>query len=259
MGFLIVIAKNLLRPWVVVVLMLVLGATLGYQVNINWKWLAQREAYAAQVPVSGPAPGATGTPALGTGSPRTPSGDSGESQPAGAVARSPSATLPGPTENEMDAAGKIMPVPKAAMPRGPRKLPPVRLVIPSIGVDTKIIELGTRYNDKGELIWETAPFAVGHHAGTANPGEQGNVVLSGHISSTREGAIFKRLPEIGPGDGVVVITGDRDYLYRVVEKKVVEPTQVDVMSSTAEEVLTLMTCVPDGVYTQRLVVIAKRV
>lgn len=159
----------------------------------------------------------------------------------------------------MDAASKVIPITKPTVPKGPRKPPPNRLIIPDIGVDAKVIELGTYYNEEGELVWETAPFSVGHHIGTANPGEPGNVVLSGHISSVREGDVFKRLPQIEVGAGVVVATSDRDYLYQVTDKKVVEPTQIDVMNSTAQETLTLITCVPDGVYTHRLVVTAKRI
>lgn len=166
---------------------------------------------------------------------------------------------PAAPRGELDAATKVIPILKVALPKGPRKLPPNRLLIPSIGIDAKVIELGTHYNDEGELVWDTAAYSVGHHTGTANPGELGNVVLSGHISSTREGAVFKRLPEIEVGAGIVVGTNDRKYLYQVVDKKTVEPTQIDVMNSTSEEILTLITCVPDGVYTHRLIVTARRI
>ncbi len=153
----------------------------------------------------------------------------------------------------------MIPLLRPEMPRGPRKQPPARLIIPSIGVDAKVIELGTHYNEKGELVWETAPFSAGHHVGTANPGEAGNTVISGHISSTREGAVFSRLPQINTGDGVVVVTRDRDYVYQVVDKRVVDPTMVEVMNSSDGEILTILTCVPDGIYSHRLVVTAKRV
>lgn len=145
------------------------------------------------------------------------------------------------------------------MPRGPRRPPPTRLIIPSIGLDARIISLGTHTSDKGELMWDTAPFAVGHHITTPHPGEPGNVVLSGHISSPREGAVLKRLPEVKVGDGIVVATKDQYYLYQVVSTATVEPTQVEVMQSGAEEVLTIITCVPDGIYSHRLVVRAKRI
>ena len=49
---------------------------------------------------------------------------------------------------------------------------------------------------KGQIAWETAPFAVGQHKGLAGPGQNGNMVLSGHISSPGEGAIFHHLPDL---------------------------------------------------------------
>ncbi|MCL4533645.1 MAG: sortase [Bacteroidetes bacterium] len=166
---------------------------------------------------------------------------------------------PGTPRAEMDEAARLIPIPQASVPKGPRKPPPARLIIPSVGIDTKVIELGTHYNDAGEVVWDTAPFAAGHHTGTANPGEPGNVVLSGHISSPREGQVFNALPEIKVGDGIVVGTKDRDYVYQVVTRQIVEPTQVDVMNSTDEETLTIITCFPDRIYSHRLVVMARRV
>lgn len=80
--------------------------------------------------------------------------------------------------------------------------PAVRVRIPSIDVDAPVVELGTTRNEKGELVWETTKHAVGHHVGTANPGEVGSVVMSGHISSPvrREGNVFSRLPDLGPNN-----------------------------------------------------------
>lgn len=173
----------------------------------------------------------------------------------------PQAPIPWGTPGALtaeNAASRVIDIPKASIPKGPRKPPPNRLIIPSVGVDAKVIELGTYHNENGELVWETAPFAAGHHQGTANPGELGNVVISGHISSIREGAVFKNLPKISVGDGIVVATSDRNYVYRVTGKEVVEPTYIQVMNSTGEEMLTLITCVPDGIYTHRLIVTAKR-
>lgn len=140
-----------------------------------------------------------------------------------------------------------------------RALPPERLVIPAIDLDSRVIPLNTRRDPAGGLVWETAAFAVGHHLGTANPGEPGNTVLSGHISSRSEGAVFRRLPEVKPGVGVIVFTAQQPYVYRVRDTRVVTPASVEVLESTGEPMLTLITCVPDGVYTHRLVVRAEAV
>lgn len=136
---------------------------------------------------------------------------------------------------------------------------PDRLQIPSIGLDSKVVPIGTKTDDRGHILWETAAFAVGHHRGTGLPGEAGNVVLSGHISSPREGNVFNKLPQVAEGDGLIISTPDRQYLYVVKETKVVTPDQVDVLDSTDQSVATLITCVPDGIYSHRLIVRAESV
>jgi sortase A len=140
-----------------------------------------------------------------------------------------------------------------------RTLPPSRLIIPNIDVDSRVIPLGTTHDRNGKLVWETAPFAVGHHEGTANPGEPGNVVLSGHISSPHEGAVFKRLPQVKAGDAVIVATAQQSYLYRVRDTQVVAPSDVQVIQPTTDQIVTILTCVPDGIYSHRLVVKAEAV
>jgi sortase A len=134
--------------------------------------------------------------------------------------------------------------------------PAVRISIPSIDVDAPVVELGTIRNEKGELVWETAKHAVGHHIGTANPGDRGNVVMSGHISSPvkREGNVFSRLPELQVGEAVVIQTAGETYYYRISDRRVVDPSEISVMNPTATPVLTLITCFPDWVYSHRLVV-----
>jgi len=138
-------------------------------------------------------------------------------------------------------------------------LPARRVVIPTIGLDTKVIQLGTTLDRKGQIAWETAPFADGQHKGLAGPGQNGNMVLSGHISSPNEGAVFHHLPDLKPGEGVIVSTEERQYLYRVVEVQTVTPDQVSVLDPTPDPTLTLITCVPDKIYSHRLVVTARLV
>lgn len=147
--------------------------------------------------------------------------------------------------------------PIAAKPSSPMP-PATRIVISSIGVDAKVVELGTKL-ENGELVWETPDHAVGHHKGTANPGEVGNMVLSGHISSPlrNEGNVFARLPDIAIGALVTVYTDGAQYDYEVKSKRVVLPSEVSVMDPTPDQTLTMITCVPNWVYTHRLVVIAK--
>lgn len=139
--------------------------------------------------------------------------------------------------------------------------PPVSIRIPAIQVDSRVVGLGTTTDEHGALAWETPKHAVGHHQGTANPGETGNVVFSGHINSPirQEGNVFSKLPRVKLGDEVIVETIEGAYLYRVVARRVVEPTEVGVMAPTAGPVATLITCYPDWVFSHRLVLTAEQV
>ena len=80
------------------------------------------------------------------------------------------------------------------------------------------------------------------------------MVLSGHISSPGEGAIFKRLPDLEPGDGLVAVTAEQHHLYRVTDRQGVEPAAVWAVEPTPFPAITLITCVPDGIYSHRLIV-----
>src|SRR5581483_7063771 len=163
--------------------------------------------------------------------------------------------LDGQTSDATRAQGNVIdPRAVPVQPFHTRNVPPDRLVIPSIGVDARVVEIGVHYDRTGSLVWDTAPFAVGHHQGTAFPGEVGNVVLSGHISSPNEGDVFRHLPNLKMNDGVVVMTSEQPYLYRVADIKVMTPDAVQVLDRTPTQVLTLITCVPDGIYSHRLVV-----
>ena len=170
----------------------------------------------------------------------------------------PPDALPVSTNGGTDAEMHVAPVITGKPPIA-AALPARRIVIPTIGVDTKVIQLGTKLDRLGHLAWETAPFAVGQHKGLAGPGQIGNMVLSGHISSPNEGAIFHRLPELKVGEGIIVSTDERQYLYQVVDTKVVTPDEVSVMDQTPDATATLLTCVPDGIYSHRLGISAKLV
>lgn len=168
------------------------------------------------------------------------------------------ATEGGPAAAETNAQARLYPVPNGRAPLT-QPLPARRLVIPSIELDSKVIPIGTTVDRTGQVVWETAAFAVGHHKGTAGPGQVGNMVLSGHISSPAEGQVFHRLPEVQVGDGFIVGTDDKQFLYRVTETKTVLPQEVSVLAATPTPTATLITCVPDHVYSHRLVVSAELV
>ncbi len=120
---------------------------------------------------------------------------------------------------------------------------PVRIQIPAIGVDAPIV-VGDG--------WEQLKKGVGHHIGSANPGQAGNLVLSAHNDVF--GQIFRYLDVLQNGDQVIVYTNQRSYTYIITETSIVEPTQVEVMAATENETITLISCYPYMVDNQRIVV-----
>ena len=79
----------------------------------------------------------------------------------------------------------------------------------------------------------------------AMPGEQGNLVITGHDYAS--GAIFGRLNEVKPGDTVVLSTPLKDYTYEVYETKIIKPDDFSALAEYQGDIaLTLMTCTSHG-------------
>ena len=123
---------------------------------------------------------------------------------------------------------------------------PTRIVIPRINVDAPIVD---------DVSWEALKKGVGHLPGSANPGERGNLYLAAH--NDIYGEIFRYLNELEPGDEYFIYAGEQKFRYVVREKRIIEPTEVEVMLPTTEPVATLQTCYPYLVDTHRLVVIGE--
>jgi LPXTG-site transpeptidase (sortase) family protein len=131
----------------------------------------------------------------------------------------------------------------------PGSEPAIRIAIPKIAVDAPVIE--TRPVN-GE--WQVADWAIGHLQGTANPGENGNMAVAAHDDI--KGEIFKQLGKLSPGDKVFVYTRHAIYTYVVVGQQVVDPSDSAVLDPTTTPTLTMITCTPYWVDSQRLIVTA---
>jgi sortase A len=81
------------------------------------------------------------------------------------------------------------------------------------------------------------------------------VVLAGHDDVF--GEVFRNLDKLQPGDQIVLYTMQQQYTYLVTETRIVEPGQVDVMNSTSDPTVTLISCYPYMVDKKRIVVFAK--
>jgi sortase A len=80
---------------------------------------------------------------------------------------------------------------------------------------------------------------VGHVAGTANPGENGNMAIAGH----RDG-FFRGLKDIGLGDTIEMVTPERTETFIIDRITVVDRRDVSVLQPRPQESLTLITCYP---------------
>jgi sortase A len=120
-----------------------------------------------------------------------------------------------------------------------------QIQIPAIGVNAPVV-LGDG--------WEQLKKGIGQHLGTANPGEMGNLVVSAHNDIF--GELFKDLDRLKPGDEIIVMTQDRSYTYVITGTQIVEPTRVDLMAPTPEKTITLISCYPYRIDTERIVVTA---
>jgi sortase A len=118
--------------------------------------------------------------------------------------------------------------------------------IPAIDVNNAVVE--------GAYDWEQLKRGVAHHIGSAQPGQNGNMVLAAH--NDVYGAIFRDLYKLAPGDEIIVQTNQRAYTYVVTKIEIVEPTAVEVMSPTNHARATLISCYPYGINTHRIVVLA---
>lgn len=130
-----------------------------------------------------------------------------------------------------------------------------RIQIPSIGVDAPVEDVGTEIKN-GQLVWEVIEDIAGHHRASANPGEQGNIVVTGHVESRSSGNVFLSLPEIQVGDEVTMTSEAGDFVYVVTAVDILHESEIRVLGHGYDEKLTLITCVPDGIYDRRIVVTA---
>ncbi|MDP9211927.1 MAG: class E sortase [bacterium] len=102
------------------------------------------------------------------------------------------------------------------------------------------------------------------YPGTADPGERGNVFLTGHSSyywwvDTDYRNVFALVPELRVGDEIVVYHRGKRYLYRTHRTFEVSPNQTDVLKPTRESMVTLSTCVPVGTSYRRIIIRARQV
>ena len=140
-----------------------------------------------------------------------------------------------------------------------------RLVIPRIGKNVPLVAVPNHknWNQLEKNIQSGLRKGVVVHPISRTPGNAGNFFLTGHSSFYRWDPgrfkdVFALLHEVKIGDTVQIFWKNKNFEYIVREKKVVAPTEVEVLAQPDDrEILTLMTCTPVGTNKNRLIVVAE--
>jgi sortase (surface protein transpeptidase) len=149
--------------------------------------------------------------------------------------------IPGPSHSSPAPAAHPVVV-AAATAR--RTAVPVRLQIPTAGVDTALPAIGV--DDTGALVPPADVATAGWFAEGAVPGEAGPAVIAGHVDSVRGPGVFFRLRTVAPGDQVLVTRADGSVVRFTVTRvarypKAAFPTEA-VYGPTPDAELRLVTC-----------------
>ncbi|MEX2426066.1 MAG: sortase [Thermomicrobiaceae bacterium] len=150
-----------------------------------------------------------------------------------------------------------------APPRNPK---PTHIRIPGVEIATSIKEVGYTVKEiEGQRVreWDVASYAAGHHKTSARPGENGNIVITGH--NDWEGEVFRTLEYVEHGQEVIVTTEAGEHRYVIEEIHMRKEVGVSMeerletgrfMAEMPEERLTLITCWPYGINDHRVIVVA---
>lgn len=119
------------------------------------------------------------------------------------------------------------------------------LVIPASGVDAPVVH---------GVDADSLKRGVGHYDASVHLGEVGNVVLAGH--NDVYGEVFRDLDQLQAGDELTLYSLTGAYRYIVRSWRIVEPKGFSVLNATASPMVTLISCYPYCVGTQRIIVVA---
>jgi sortase A len=171
---------------------------------------------------------------------------------------------PGPAERKIN-LGQLAAERAKAFPPAAHSLP-TRLVLPSIKVDSPVVEVGWKTSVQGgQLVseWEVADYAVGFLKTAALPGAPGNTVMAGH--NNINGEVFKNLIDLKIGDEVFVYVDQTAYRFVVKQKLLLKEQGMPIeqrlqnaqwIAPTNDTRLTLVSCWPYASNTHRVIIVA---
>jgi LPXTG-site transpeptidase (sortase) family protein len=133
------------------------------------------------------------------------------------------------------------------------------ITIPKINAQAPIV-LDVDPNDHS-IYSQALKKGVAHAKGTYLPGEAGRSFLFAHSSGnpleqTNYNTVFVKLNELNNGDEILIKRNDKVYKYKVTQKKVVYPTEIEYMEKSDIPGIIIQTCWPIGTSWKRLLVFA---
>lgn len=139
-----------------------------------------------------------------------------------------------------------------------------KVIIPKINVQIPVVY--DLPSSQESVIQKNLEDGVVHYPSTERPGQDGNVAIFGHSSNNifNKGSYkfaFVLLHELQTGDKFYLTYEGKVYAYKVITKKVVDPSQVEVLNDVPGEkaTATLITCDPPGTTLHRLVVVGEQI
>lgn len=107
---------------------------------------------------------------------------------------------------------------------------------------------------------EVLKKGVAHAKNTALPGEKGSVFIFAHSSGnpieiSTYNTIFLKLGQLQTNDEIQIKKDNKIYTYKVTEKKVVWPSEVEYIEEKKDQLI-LQTCWPIGTSLKRLLIFA---
>lgn len=138
------------------------------------------------------------------------------------------------------------------------------VIIPKINVEIPTDFSATSINENE--IENNLENGVVHYPTTALPGQNGNAAFFGHSSNNifnkgKYKFAFVLLHTMEKGDTFYLTYNGKVYVYKVIDKKVVDPSEVGVLDPVPGQAATatLITCDPPGTSLKRLVVIGQQI
>ncbi len=138
------------------------------------------------------------------------------------------------------------------------------VIIPKINVEIPVKYGGTSTDES--VIENDLESGVVHYPTTTVPGQNGNAVFFGHSSNNifnkgKYKFAFVLLHTLVPGDTFYLTYNGKVYVYKVLTRNIVDPSNVSVLNPVPGQnaTATLITCDPPGTSLRRLIVVGQQV